>query len=260
MSKNPEIKLPTASELAVRVPAITLFFWIIKILATTVGETFADFLNTNLNMGLTGTSLVMSGFLAAALIVQFRLRRYVPIAYWLVVVLISVVGTLITDNLTDNFHVSLLTSSVVFAIALAITFAIWHRLEGSLAMKSITTRVRELFYWLAILWTFALGTATGDLFAERVNWGYGVSALFFGVLIATIWLLWKRSILGEVLAFWLAYILTRPLGASIGDFLAQPKNQGGNGLGTTVTSVIFLSAIALVVAFLTRTHRDELKA
>ena len=260
MTSNQEVKFPTAGQLAVRVPAITLFFWIIKILATTVGETFADFLNTNLNMGLTGTSLVMSGFLAAALIVQFRLRRYVPIAYWLVVVLISVVGTLITDNLTDNFGVSLVTSSIVFAIALVITFAIWHRLEGSLAMKSITTPVREAFYWLAILWTFALGTATGDLFAERANWGYGISALFFSGLIAAIWLLWKRSILAEVLAFWLAYILTRPLGASIGDFLAQPKKLGGNGLGTTVTSMIFLSAIALVVAFLTRSHRDELKA
>ena len=136
--------------LAVRVPAITLFFWIIKILATTVGETFADFLNTNLNMGLTGTSIVMSAVLAVALVVQFRLKRYVPVTYWLVVVLISVVGTLITDNLTDNLGVSLVTSSLVFLAALLVTFVVWYRLEGSLSMKSITTAPREAFYWLAM--------------------------------------------------------------------------------------------------------------
>ena len=246
--------------LAVRVPAITLFFWIIKILATTVGETFADFLNTNLNMGLTGTSIVMSAVLAVALVVQFRLKRYVPVAYWLVVVLTSVVGTLITDNLTDNLGVSLVTSSLVFLAALLITFGVWYRLEGSLSMKSITTAHREAFYWLAILWTFALGTATGDLLAEKVNWGYGLSALFFGSVIAAIYLLWRTKLMNEVLAFWLAYILTRPLGASIGDFLAQPKDAGGNGLGTTVTSIIFLVAIAAVVGFLSRSHRDRIAA
>jgi hypothetical protein len=246
--------------LAVRVPAITLFFWIIKILATTVGETFADFLNTNLNMGLTGTSIVMSAVLAVALVVQFRLKRYVPVTYWLVVVLISVVGTLITDNLTDNLGVSLVTSSLVFLAALLVTFVVWYRLEGSLSMKSITTAPREAFYWLAILWTFALGTATGDLLAEKVNWGYGLSALFFGGVIATIYLLWRSKLMNEVLAFWLAYILTRPFGASIGDFLAQPKDAGGNGLGTTVTSIIFLVAIAAVVGFLSWSHRDRIVA
>jgi len=253
--RDPEM---TIRSLAVRVPAITMFFWIIKILATTVGETFADFLNTNLNMGLTGTSLVMSAVLAVALVVQFRLRRYVPVAYWSVVVLISVVGTLITDNLTDNLGVSLVTSSIVFLVALLLTFALWYRLEGSLSMKSITTAPREAFYWLAILWTFALGTATGDLLAERVNWGYGLSALFFAGVIALIAVLWKAGAISEVLAFWLAYILTRPLGASIGDFMAQPKDAGGNGLGTTMTSIIFLSAIALVVAYLSKSHRDRL--
>ncbi len=250
----------SARDLAVRVPAITLFFWIIKILATTVGETFADFLNTNLNMGLTGTSMIMSLVLAVALVVQFSLKRYVPVAYWLVVVLISVVGTLITDNLTDNLGVSLVTSSLVFLVALLITFAVWYRLEGSLSMKSITTAPREAFYWLAILWTFALGTATGDLLAERVNWGYGLSALFFAGVIGAIYLLWRTSVMSEVLAFWLAYILTRPLGASIGDFLAQPKDAGGNGLGTTLTSVLFLGAIAVVVGYLSWTHRDRLSA
>jgi uncharacterized membrane-anchored protein len=127
-------------------------------------------------------------------------------------------------------------------------------------MKSITTAPREAFYWLAILWTFALGTATGDLLAERVNWGYGLSALFFAGVIGAIYLLWRTSVMSEVLAFWLAYILTRPLGASIGDFLAQPKDAGGNGLGTTLTSVLFLGAIAVVVGYLSWTHRDRLSA
>lgn len=241
-----------------RVPEVTLYFWIIKVLSTTVGETFADFLNTNLNMGLTNTSLILSAFLAVALVFQFRARRYVPYIYWLVVVLISVVGTLITDNLSDHFHVALLTSSIIFAVALSIVFALWFREEKTLAMKSITTFRREAWYWTAILFTFALGTATGDLFAEKVNLGYGYSLLFFVGLIVAVYALWKIKVIGDVLAFWLAYILTRPLGASVGDFLAQPKNIGGNGLGTTVTSFIFLGVIALVVTYLALTRSDVL--
>ena len=241
-----------------RVPEVTLYFWIIKVLSTTVGETFADYLNTNLNMGLTNTSLILSGFLTVALIFQFRARRYVPYIYWVVVVLISVVGTLITDNLTDHFHVSLITSSVVFGALLAIVFGLWFREEKTLAMKSITTFRREAWYWTAILFTFALGTATGDLFAEKVNLGYGYTLLFFVGLIAVVYALWRLKAIGDVLAFWLAYILTRPLGASVGDFLAQPKNVGGNGLGTTVTSYIFLAVIALVVTYLALSHKDEL--
>jgi len=241
-----------------RVPEVTLYFWIIKVLSTTVGETFADYLNTNLNMGLTNTSLILSGFLTVALIFQVRARRYVPYIYWVVVVLISVVGTLITDNLTDHFHVSLITSSVVFGALLAIVFGLWFREEKTLAMKSITTFRREAWYWTAILFTFALGTATGDLFAEKVNLGYGYTLLFFVGLIAVVYALWRLKAIGDVLAFWLAYILTRPLGASVGDFLAQPKNVGGNGLGTTVTSYIFLAVIALVVTYLALSHKDEL--
>jgi len=248
----------TLQKAIARVPEVTLYFWIIKVLSTTVGETFADFLNTNLNMGLTNTSLILSAFLAVALIFQFRARRYVPYIYWVVVVLISVVGTLITDNLTDHFHVSLLTSSIIFGVALGVVFGLWFREEKTLAMKSITNFRREAWYWTAILFTFALGTATGDLFAERVNLGYGYSLLFFVGLIVAVYVLWKIKVVGDVLAFWLAYILTRPLGASVGDFLAQPKNIGGNGLGTTVTSFIFLGVIALVVTYLALSHKDEL--
>jgi len=142
-----------------KVPEVTVFFWIIKVLCTTVGETAADYLNTTLKLGLTGTTLVMGVLLAAVLVWQFRLRRYVPGVYWLAVVLVSVVGTLITDNLTDHFGVSLWTTTIVFAAALAAVFALWYRSEKTLSIHSILTTRREVFYWLAVLFTFALGTA-----------------------------------------------------------------------------------------------------
>ena len=242
-----------------KVPEITLYFWIIKVLCTTVGETAADYLNTNLNLGLTGTTYVMSGVLAVALFFQFRLRRYVPSAYWLAVVLISVVGTLITDNLTDNFGVSLVTTTIVFSVALAAAFAWWYASERTLSIHSIFTTRREAFYWLAVLVTFALGTAAGDLTAERLAVGYWQSALLFGAMIAVVYVAHVRFALNAILAFWIAYILTRPLGASIGDYLSQTRADGGLGLGTTVTSVIFLLTILAVVVFLTITKRDRIE-
>lgn len=240
-----------------RVPEVTLYFWIIKILATTVGETAADNLNTNLNLGLTGTSIVMGAFLAVALFFQFRLKRYVPGVYWLAVVLVSVVGTLITDNLTDNFGVPLPVSTAIFATALAATFAAWYRKEGTLSIHSIVTGRREAFYWLAILCTFALGTAAGDLVAEKLALGYLLSAAIFAGVIATITVAHLRFGLNAVFAFWAAYILTRPLGASLGDLFSQAKVDGGLGFGTTVTSIIFLSAILAVVSYLTVTKKDR---
>jgi uncharacterized membrane-anchored protein len=242
-----------------RVPEVTIFFWIIKILATTVGETAADNLNTNLNLGLTGISLVMSAFLAVALFFQFRLKRYVAGVYWLAVVLISVVGTLITDNLTDNFGVPLQTTTISFSILLAATFAAWYAKEKTLSIHSIITGRREAFYWLAILFTFALGTAAGDLVAERLSVGFGPSALLFAGVIAAIAVAHLRFALNAVLAFWAAYILTRPLGASMGDYLSQPSADGGLALGTTGTSVLFLGAILTVVTFLTVTKQDVLE-
>jgi uncharacterized membrane-anchored protein len=240
-----------------KVPEVTIFFWIIKILATTIGETAADYLATNLGLGLTGTTYVMGAALAVALVFQFRADRYKPIIYWLAVVLLSVVGTLITDNLVDNFNVTLRTTTVLFSIALAATFIAWYAVERTLSIHSIYTPRREAFYWLAILFTFALGTAAGDLLAESLNVGYWKSALIFGGCIGLITAAWRWFGLNPILAFWMAYILTRPLGASIGDFLSQPKADGGLGLGTTVTSVIFLAAIAVVVAYLTKTKRDQ---
>ncbi|MDB5175245.1 MAG: hypothetical protein JWM81_103 [Candidatus Saccharibacteria bacterium] len=243
-----------------KVPEITLYFWIIKILCTTVGETAADFLNTNLNYGLTNTTYLMGSLLAVALIVQFRLNRYVAFVYWLAVVLLSVVGTLITDNLTDNFNVSLVTTTIIFSIALAATFIAWFKKENTLSIHSITTLRREAFYWLAILFTFALGTASGDLVAERLNLGYLLSVLIFGGIIAAITFVHLRFKLNAVLSFWLAYILTRPLGASIGDYLSQSRADGGLGLGTNVTSAIFLVAILGLVIYLTLTRRDATEA
>jgi uncharacterized membrane-anchored protein len=240
-----------------KVPEVTAYFWIIKVLATTVGETAADFLDTNLGMGLTNTTYVMTALLAAALLAQFRARRYIPSLYWLSVVLISVVGTLITDNLTDNLGISLVLTTVVFAVALAITFAVWFASERTLSIHSILSVRREAFYWLAVLFTFALGTAAGDLTAERLSVGYWQSAVLFGAIIAVIALAHYRVGLDAVLAFWLAYILTRPLGASLGDYLSQARADGGLGLGTTVTSVLFLAAIVSVVAYVTVTRRDQ---
>jgi uncharacterized membrane-anchored protein len=238
-----------------KVPEVTIYFWIIKILCTTVGETFADFLNTHLGLGLNGTSIVMSAFLIAALVVQFRHDRYVPWIYWLTVVLISVVGTLITDNMVDNLGIGLVTSTIIFSIALAATFAVWYAFERTLSIHTIFTRRREAFYWLAILFTFALGTAGGDLMSEKMALGYWVAAAIFAGAIAVVTFLHFAFRLNAVLAFWLAYILTRPLGASLGDGMSQPDN-GGLNLGTTVTSLIFLGAILALVAYLAKTRVD----
>ena len=249
----------TGRQILNKVPEITLYFWVIKILCTTVGETAADFLNTNFSLGLTGTSIVMGALLIIVLFFQFRSKKYIPGIYWLAVVLISVVGTLITDNLTDNLGVSLELTTVVFAVALAITFIIWYVSEKTLSIHKIDSFSREAFYWLAILFTFALGTAAGDLLAESFKLGYLLSAGIFAGLIVIDWLAYKYLHLNAVLTFWIAYILTRPLGASIGDYLSQSKDDGGLGLGTVITSVIFLVAILVTVIYLTKTKKDIIK-
>ncbi len=241
-----------------KVPEVIVFFWIIKILCTTVGETAADLLNTNLNFGLTGVTYVTGALLVVALFVQFRSRKYVPVQYWTAVVLISVVGTLITDNLTDNFGVALRTTTIVFALALVATFAWWYASERTLSIHTVFTTRREAFYWLTVLVTFALGTAAGDYLAETLALGYWKSALLFGGAIGLVALAHFRLRLDAVVAFWIAYVLTRPLGASIGDYLSQSRDAGGLALGTTATSLLFLAAISAVIVYLTKTHRDEI--
>ena len=242
-----------------KVPEITIFFWIIKVLATTIGETAADFLNDNLNLGLTITTLIMSAFLVIILIFQFKSKKYVPGIYWLAVVLISVVGTLITDNLVDNMGVPLQTTTIIFAIALIVTFVVWYISEKTLSIHSIRTTKREGFYWAAILFTFSLGTAAGDLLAEGLDLGYWKSAALFAGLIGLVALAYRYVKLDAVWAFWIVYILTRPLGASLGDFLSQPSADGGLALGTAGTSGIFLITILCVVVFLTITKKDQAK-
>ena len=243
----------------IKVPVIiTVYFWVIKILATTVGETGADFLIFNLHFGLMVTSLLMSLILFAVLYAQVRSEQYLPWLYWLTVVLVSIVGTLITDNLTDNFGVSLIASTIVFSIALTITLLVWYKIEKSLSIHSIYTPKREIFYWAAILLTFALGTAAGDLLGESVGLGYWLSALIFGIAILIVTFGFYAFKLNGILTFWIAYILTRPMGASIGDYLSQTSHNGGLGLGTVATSVIFLVAIIILVAYLTFTKADTL--
>jgi uncharacterized membrane-anchored protein len=253
-------RTPMLNTMLSKVPEVTVFFWIIKILCTTVGETAADYLNTVLKLGLTGTTLVMGVLLAAVLVWQFRLRKYVPGVYWLAVVLVSVVGTLITDNLTDNFGVSLWTTTIIFSVVLAAVFFAWYRSEKTLSIHSVLTTRREMFYWLAVLFTFALGTAAGDLVAEKLNLGYWKSALMFAGLIGAVALAHVYLRLGSVLAFWTAYILTRPLGASLGDYMSQDKDAGGLALGTLGTSAIFLTAILAVVIYLSLTKKDQIQS
>lgn len=243
-----------------KVPEVTLYFWIIKILCTTVGETAADFLNADLHFGLTGTSLVMSVVLSAFLIMQLRCKKYVPWLYWVVVVLVSIVGTLITDNLVDNFGIALETTTLLFSLTLLATFLAWYAIEKTLSIHTIFSLRRELFYWAAILFTFALGTAAGDLAAEGLALGYAKSAVMFGGMIGMVSIAYYGLKANAIAAFWIAYILTRPLGASLGDYLSQPLANGGLGLGAAATNLIFFSAIIGLVIYLTVTRKDVKEA
>ena len=240
-----------------RVPKVTVDFWLIKLLAVTMGETAADYLGVNMGLGLTMTSILMTAVLAVALYLQFRQKKYVPWSYWTAVVLVSVVGTLVTDNLVDNFGVKLTTSTIIFTIALALTFAARYASEKTLSIHTVFTSRREAFYWLAILFTFALGTASGDLVSEQFGLGYLNTGILFGMIIASLAIGYYFLGLDAILGFWLAYIFTRPLGASLGDFLSQPHEYGGLNLGTTITSVLFLGLIAATVVYMTVTRDGE---
>jgi uncharacterized membrane-anchored protein len=256
---SPAIPRPTLGrQMLNKVPEVTLFFWVIKIMCTTVGETAADYLNVNLGFGLTNTTYFTGALLAVLLLVQLQLKRYVPLIYWAVVVVISVFGTLITDNLTDAHNVPLTTSTIAFSVILAAVFAVWYAVERTLSIHTIVTTRREAFYWLTILFTFALGTAAGDLLAEKADLGYAVSIAIFAGAIAVVTFAHYVLNMNAILSFWLAYILTRPLGASIGDEMSQSSHKyGGLGLGTTGTSYIFLACILGLVGYLTITKKDQ---
>ncbi|MEX3958265.1 hypothetical protein [Trinickia sp. EG282A] len=231
-----------------KVPEVTAVFWLIKILSTTVGETGADYLAVHVGLGTAVTGALMLALLVLALFRQLNATRYVPSTYWLMVVLVSIVGTQITDALTDTLGVSLYASTAVFAVALAATFLLWYRCERTLSIHTIVTRRRELFYWAAILLTFALGTAAGDLATEALGLGFRLGVVVFSALIGITALAYYLGG-NAVLTFWVAYILTRPLGASLGDLLSQASEYGGVGLGTVRTSIAFLAVIVALVAW-----------
>ncbi len=242
-----------------KVPEVTVYFWVIKIFATTVGETAADYLNTTWGFGLTNTTIVAVVLLIISLAAQFAVHRYIPVLYWWLVVLISVTGTLITDNLTDNLGVPLAVTTTIFTVALIVVFTVWYLVEKTLSIHSIRTPRREAFYWLAILVTFALGTAAGDLIGEKLALGYGWSLVLFAGLIAAITVGHFGFRLNAVAAFWAAYIITRPLGASLGDLLTQPTDAGGLGAGTTAVNIVFFAVIIGLVGYLTATKVDRLE-
>ncbi|MGU3293229.1 COG4705 family protein [Williamsia sp. M5A3_1d] len=259
MHQRPVTSSPRFTKALSKVPEVTIFFWVIKILATTVGETAADYMNMTMGFGLTNTTIVTVVILVVSLAGQFAVRRYIPVLYWWIVVVISVTGTLITDNLTDNFGVPLVATTIVFAAVLIAVFTAWYVVEGTLSIHSIRTPRREAFYWLAILFTFALGTAAGDLIAEKLALGYTWSLVLFAGLIAVITLGHYGLRVNAVTAFWAAYIITRPLGASLGDLLTQPTDSGGLGLGTTGVNLAFFGVIIALVAYLTVTRVDRLE-
>ena len=214
-----------------KVPEITIYFWVIKILCTTVGETAADLLNENLGLGLTKTTYIMAAALIVVLVFQFRSRKYVPGIYWLAVVLISVVGTLFSDNLVDNLGIELQTTTIAFSVILAGVFGAWYWSERTLSVHTIVTSRREAFYWLAILFTFALGTSAGDLVAEKLELGFLPSVGIFAGAIVIVAIAHLRFELNAIFAFWVAYILTRPLGASIGDYLSRRSPKAVSAWG-----------------------------
>ena len=258
----------TARTMYNKVPEATIFFWIVKIMATTVGETISDYFNSTLGWGLVGTFFLMASALAVVMVVQFRARRYIPAVYWLAVVLISVVGTLITDYLHDTRGYALAPLTIIFSIALIACFGIWYASEKTLSIHSIYTTKREAFYWTTILCSFALGTASGDWLSDGPiqkiwsgNSAFLKAAFLFASFIGLVYLAFKKFGLNSILAFWMAYIVTRPLGASLGDFLSVGKSEDvdfgkGLNLGTTVTSLIFLAAIVSIVVYLTVTKAD----
>lgn len=249
-------EMPLGKRLMNKVPEVTLSFWIIKIMSTTVGETCADFLAVNAGLGKGLTRAVMGTLLAIALFLQLRKRQYTPWTYWLTVVLVSIVGTQITDALTDGLGISLYISSAAFAVMLAAIFAAWYQTEHTLSIREITTGRREIFYWAVILCTFAFGTAAGDLATEALHLGFTWGAVLFGALIAVSLIAWRLGA-SAVLTFWIAYILTRPFGAALGDLLTQAKTYGGLGLGAMWTSAIFLTVIIILVAIAQRNMKRQ---
>ena len=244
----------TARTAAAKVPLAVALFWITKTLSVGMGEVTSDWLVHRLAPPLAvaiGTVL-----LALALLWQVSLERYVAWVYWLCVVVVSIVGTMAADVLHVGLGIPYVVSTAFWAIVLAVVFVAWRRIEGSLSIHSVVTRRRELFYWAAVLATFALGTALGDMTAKTLGIGYFSSIFLFAGLIAIPAIGYWKFHLNAILAFWSAYVLTRPLGASVADWLGQPTSIGGTGIGTGWVSLVFGLAIIGLVVFFSVTKDD----
>ncbi|MGA5820237.1 hypothetical protein ACPC54_20505 [Kitasatospora sp. NPDC094028] len=236
-----------------KVPRVTAAFWAVKILTTGMGETTSDYLARVLGpVPAVGSAGLL---LAVALFAQARTRRYVPAVYWAAVIMVSVFGTMAADVAHVALGVPYAVSATAFAAALALVFALWHRTEGTLAVETVASGRREVFYWCAVMATFALGTAVGDLTAATLGWGYLPSGLLFAALIALPALAHRFSALPPVLAFWWAYVLTRPLGACFADWAGVSRERGGLDLGTGPVSLVLAVVILAAVAWLGRSER-----
>ena len=237
---------------AVKVPTITLIFWITKILTTGMGETFSDFLL--MKWEIIGLAVGSVG-LAVSFVLQFRASRYIVWIYWLAVVMVSIFGTMLADVIAFILHVPLLVSTLGFATVLGIVFYFWGRSEGTLAISSVRSRRAEGFYWATVMATFSLGTAAGDLTAYVFGWGFLVSGIVFSVVMAIPALMHQRGQASAIATFWFAYVLTRPVGASFADWMAVPADRGGLGLGALLVSAEWAVAIVLLVAYMALAKR-----
>ena len=239
-----------------RVAGITVFFWIVKILSTTVGETIADFVNVDLGFGLIGTTILMGIITIFGIVWNFKQQKYFAPAYWFLIVMMSIEGTLITDMLVDMFGVSLITLDIIFSLTMVLGFYLWYKEEGTLSIHKITNNRREIFYWLIVLITFALGTGVGDTVSEYLNFGYLNSLMLFGSIFLLAGILFYTKILDGITAFWIAFIVTRPIGASLGDLFIQAPADGGMGISAGVVNLAFLTVIIGIVVYLTITKID----
>ncbi|WP_375474412.1 hypothetical protein [uncultured Jatrophihabitans sp.] len=250
----PTLRHLPSTPLAAKVPAVTVLFWVIKLLTTGMGEAASDWLG-GVNLALAG--VVGAGGLGLALAIQLRTRRYVAAAYWLAVAMVAVFGTMLADALHVGVGVPYVVSTLFWGCVVTVLFWRWRRSEGTLSIHSITTTRRELFYWSTVLATFALGTAAGDFTATELGLGFGASAVLFGVVMLLPALGWTRFEMNSVLAFWLAYVLTRPLGASIADWLGKPHSLGsGLGFGDGVVTAVASALIIVLVAAVSATRSD----
>lgn len=248
---------PARGPLAAKVPEITVLFWLIKILTTGTGEAASDYL-ASVSLALAG-AVGLLGFLVA-MALQLRARRYVPAVYWFAVLMVAVFGTMAADALHVVLGVPYPASTAFYAVALAAVFVLWRRTEGTLSIHSITTTRREVWYWLTVLLTFALGTAAGDLTAFVLHLGYLGSAVLFAVVIAVPAVAWGRFGLNAVAAFWTAYVITRPLGASVADWLGKPVRLGGLGWGDGAVSGLATVLIAALVGYVAATGHGVQRA